>query len=259
MVLDCLPENIMTPSLIWTLRDVTLAGRFRPRLDSISCEISTGITAVVGDSGAGKSSLLNLLVGFEKPTEGQLTWHLPAIANTLPVFWIPPGNGLWSHLTVRQHLETVHPGMTPASTAIDELLDQFDLRQLERALPNSLSQGEQARLSISRALASHAAVLVLDEPLVHTSLLRQRTYWESVRAHCMQHHISIVLATHDLETIAREADSLVILSAGKSVFSGAANSAELAISDPTAAELWDRISRTRAQVEKTEHLFKQNT
>ena len=50
---------------LWKLDQVTLAGTNRPRLEGVSLEIEPGITAVVGYSGAGKTSLLNLLVGFE--------------------------------------------------------------------------------------------------------------------------------------------------------------------------------------------------
>jgi ABC-type Mn2+/Zn2+ transport system ATPase subunit len=57
--------SIAANDVIWRLRDVTLAGRTSPRLDHITCDIPRGITAVLGASGAGKTSLLNVLVGVE--------------------------------------------------------------------------------------------------------------------------------------------------------------------------------------------------
>ncbi len=248
----------MSP-ILWTLNGVTLRGRQRPRLNAVSCEIRSGITAVVGDSGAGKSSLLNLLVGFERPDAGEVTCHFVPAAGQLAVFWIPPGNGLWSHLSVRQHLEIVQPTGSNRPESIGQLLDQFDLRSLERALPDDLSQGEQARLAMTRALASRAAVLVLDEPLVHTSLLRQPAYWRAVRDYCTQHTTSLILASHDLETIAREADQLLIFDAGHLAYSGPPELSPQPVADAAVAEMLDRICRTRTQLAKSEHLFKQNT
>ncbi len=61
---------------LWTLRGVTLAGRPGPRLDGISLDVLPGATAVVGPSGAGKTSLLNLLAGFERTGAGAVVFHL---------------------------------------------------------------------------------------------------------------------------------------------------------------------------------------
>src|SRR5262245_19146916 len=108
----------MHPSL-WTLKNVTLRSTHRPRLDAVSCEIQTGVTAVVGDSGAGKSSLLNLLVGFERPDQGEIICHCAATRGQLGVYWLPPGDGLWSHLSVQQHLEIVRTPGADAGSMID--------------------------------------------------------------------------------------------------------------------------------------------
>ncbi len=98
----------MIASPLWTLEAVTLAGHARPRLQDVSLQIPRGVTAILGASGAGKTSLLNLLVGFEQPTTGRV--HAPAARDdALPVFWGPPDLGLWPHLTVARHLQAVLP------------------------------------------------------------------------------------------------------------------------------------------------------
>lgn len=245
--------------LLWTLKQVTLRGRQRPRLRDVSAEIPSGVTAVVGDSGAGKSSLLNLLVGFEQPDAGEIDCHCVPAAGQLMVYWLPPGDGLWSHLSVRQHLEVVQPAADGASAIIDQLLSQFELDSLQRARPDDLSQGERARLAITRALASRATVLVLDEPLVHTSILRQPRYWALVREICSRNGTSLVIASHDLEVISREAEHLLILDAGQLVYSGPLERSSQPVPNPVAAEMLNRICGYCEQEPKTEHLFKQNT
>ena len=86
-------------NVLWKLDRVILNGTPEPRLEDLSLEISRGITAVVGHSGAGKTSLLNLLVGFEQPDRGSVLSELPAESGRLPLFWVPQNDGLWPHLS----------------------------------------------------------------------------------------------------------------------------------------------------------------
>ncbi len=239
------------PTPLWTLKNVTLRGTRRHRLADVSCEILPGVTGVIGPSGAGKSSLLNLLVGFERPDQGEIICHCPSTTGQLGVYWLPPGDGLWSHLSVQQHLEIVQTPATDASAMTDQLLERFDLTELRRARPDDLSQGERARLAIVRALASQAQVLVLDEPLVHTSILRQSTYWQIVREVAAQQQTSLVIASHDLEIIARKSERLLILDAGELAFSGPLQPAPQLQSGSCAHELLKRILDHRSRHSKT--------
>ena len=94
---------------LWRLSGVRLGGNSPARLQDISLEIREGVTAVLGCSGAGKTSLLNLLVGFEAPDGGGISAALPTQGHSLPLYWAPQNGGLWPHLTVRRHLEAVLP------------------------------------------------------------------------------------------------------------------------------------------------------
>src|SRR5436190_3191501 len=148
---------------LWTLDRVSLGPR---RLHEVSVAISPGVTAVLGWSGAGKTSLLNLLVGFEKPERG-------IIAGPRSVFWVPQNGGLWPHCTAREHLRIVKK----SDEGVDEMLEAFDLTERSDARPSELSDGEQARLSVARALMATVDVLVMDEPLVHVDPARVANYW----------------------------------------------------------------------------------
>jgi ABC-type multidrug transport system ATPase subunit len=205
---------------LWTLTQVSLRGSSRYRLESISLEIATGVTAVVGESGAGKSSLLGLLVGLDRPDSGSLVCHVKPVGDRLPVYWLPPGNGLWSSLTVREHLETVSAAGKTATARLNRLLSAFDLQGLLKSRPDDLSQGERSRLAMARALASEAQVLVLDEPLVHTSFSKNEAYWQIIREICREIRTSLVIATHDLSAIRREAEQIIILDQGQIAFAG---------------------------------------
>ncbi len=207
--------------MLWTLDAVSLSGRGLPRLDGVSLEIPEGVTAVLGQSGVGKTSLLNLLVGIEQPTSGQVHFHATTLTGRLPLFWVPPQHGLWPHLSVREHLTTVSPQNKTEKTCNDrELLAKFDLLELADAKPGSLSLGEKSRLNVARSLASHANVLVMDEPLSHVDSSRSGHYWKAVREHCETHGTSIVLATHSPEVVLREASNVICLKDGRVIYSG---------------------------------------
>ena len=207
---------------LWKLEQVTLHGTHRPRLVEVDLEIRPGVTAVVGHSGAGKTSLLNLLVGFEQPDRGRVRFGLPLSADRLPLFWVPQTGGLWPHLTVTEHLQAVRPGGASGTLCgrIGVLLADFDLAARADAKPDRLSYGERRRLAVARALASEASVLVMDEPLVHVDPLRVGRYWEALRAHAQRNDSSLVVATHSPETVLCEAETAVCISEGRIEYVG---------------------------------------
>jgi ABC-type multidrug transport system ATPase subunit/sugar lactone lactonase YvrE len=228
----------MMNTSLWKLEKVTLSGRSRPRLLDVSLEIPPGVTAILGHSGAGKTSLLNLLVGFERPDRGTITGEFKQNGDQLPLFWAPPGDGLWPHLTVGQHVRAALPLSVcggDSEAKIAELLGVFNLSDKMDEFPDQLSQGESARTALVRALASQARVLVLDEPLVHVETAGSRKYWERLRLFFGQaSRLAVVFSTHSPEVVLREASQVICLSEGRVVYAG---SVEQLYYDPGSPEL----------------------
>lgn len=222
------------PNAVWDLRGVTLIGRDRPRLHDLSLAISGGVTAVMGSSGAGKSSLLGLLTEFEKPDAGSIEFRAPDTPADVPLFWSPQDDGLWPHLSAEQHIECVLPSQSRLGRSSVEWLDLFCLEELKKALPDSLSQGERSRLAIARSLASEAAVLVLDEPLVHVDPLLAHRCWQLIAEHIEQCGTTVVLSTHDPGVVLKCAQNVICLDKGVIAFAGAVNELYL---DPPSKEL----------------------
>lgn len=201
-------------SPLWTLDSVTLGEGDHARLRDISVAIPRGVTAVLGWSGAGKTSLLNLLVGFEKRDRGIL-------AGPSSVFWAPQNGGLWPHCTVREHLAVMAgPASEDADARIEYTLIAFDLAELRDARPDVLSEGERARLAVARALMSDAGVLVMDEPLVHVDPARAANYWRVIREHLAHTGADLIFATHEPENVLGEAHHVICLRAGAVLYSG---------------------------------------
>ena len=207
---------------LWTLDGVSLGPA---RLRDISLTIHPGVTAVLGWSGAGKTSLLNLLVGFEKPERG-------IIAGPRSVSWVPQNGGLWPHCTAHEHLAIVRPG----AEENEEVLAAFDLLDRSEARPGELSEGERARLSVARALVARADVLVMDEPLVHVDPERAGNFWRVIREHLAASGASLVFATHDPERVLGEAQEVICLRGGSVLHEG---SVAALYSDPPSAELME--------------------
>lgn len=195
----------MAAEALWTLDHVSLdAGRLR----EVSVEIPRGITAVVGWPGAGKTALLNVLVGFERPHRGVIAAPPGAVA------WAPQDGGLWPHCTVAEHLAIAHGGDDPVA----RLLDAFDLQEGANAFPAQLSPEETARLAAARALAARAEVLVLDEPFALAAPARAARYWAALREATGTR--SLVFSTPSPETALGHAAHVVCLRGGRVVHAG---------------------------------------
>lgn len=214
-------------SPLFSLRNVSLPAR----LHAVTVSIPRGSTAVVGLSGAGKTSLLNVLAGFESRFSGACRSHTGSTdKSSLPLFWVPQNGGLWPHLSVEQHLDVVSPAAAQnyhsssefkrSSKRTDELLGQFDLDQRRQAFPAELSQGERSRLALARALATRATVLLLDEPLSHVDPIRKPAYWKIVSQIVKAENISMIFASHEPESVLRHAEYVICLHHGTVEFEG---------------------------------------
>jgi iron(III) transport system ATP-binding protein len=248
---------------LWQVENVGLG----QRLSGVTLKIEPGVTSVLGQSGAGKTSLLNLLVGFEKPDAGKIVTGFNSGVHRIPLFWVPADEGLWPHLTVSEHIAAVLP-KGASQEEIDQWLRQFDLTDRRASRPDILSAGERARLSVARALAADAAVLVMDEPLVHVDPARTGKYWQVIRRHLAAKGTSLVFATHSPRSVLAEARRVICLQDGRVFYDGGveelywrASSPELAAClgeanwlEPEAAGLWLQHKEATARCFRPEQI-----
>jgi iron(III) transport system ATP-binding protein len=175
----------------------------------LTLTVPPGRVAILGPSGAGKTSLLNLLVGFTRAKRGSI--HGPA-----RVAWAPQDHGLWMAHTALEHLALV--GLPQAEA--EALLTEFDLGERATARAETLSIGEGARLAVARALATKAPVLVMDEPLAHVDLARSVKYWRTIRERVARAGASLIFATHQPELALAESTRAICLRDGRVAFEG---------------------------------------
>ena len=187
------------------LEKVTLRGRHSDRLTEVSLTVHRGVTAVMGASGAGKTSLLNVLVGYETADEGH-------VKRQGSVAWVPSGLGLWPGYTASEHLAAA------GAASSSDLLAELGLDEHEDARPQDLSLGQRARLAVARALASPADCLVMDEPLAHVDLRRRPKYWRVIRRALGGR--SLIFSSHEPEAVLAQASRVCCLIHGRLRYSG---------------------------------------
>ncbi|HEX4526679.1 MAG TPA: ABC transporter ATP-binding protein [Gaiellaceae bacterium] len=175
--------------------------------------------ALVGPSGAGKTTVLRAVAGLVRPQSGRIrsdddVWFDSDRGTALPPDQRPVGlvfqdYALFPHMTVRQNVEYSRHHKA------DEYLKRFSIRHLEGAHPGDLSGGERQRVALARALARDPDVLLLDEPLsaldAHTKA-DVRTELQRLLAGL---GIPVLLVTHDFEDAAALADQVGVIVEGE--------------------------------------------
>ncbi|MDA0814518.1 MAG: ATP-binding cassette domain-containing protein [Verrucomicrobia bacterium] len=191
---------------VFDLSHVCLAPK---RLLDVTLSIRPGVTAVLGASGSGKTSLLNILAAFEKPSAG-------VVKSGARIFWAPQDGGLWPGMTVHEHLSA----MTREKDAIARTLDAFELAAQATQVPATLSRGQQSRLTVARALLADCSALIMDEPLAHIDTNRRPPFWEAIRKSITARGQSLIFATHEPELVLGEAEHVICMSSGEVFTSG---------------------------------------
>jgi ABC-type lipoprotein export system ATPase subunit len=183
---------------------------------------AAALVVVAGPSGSGKSSLLRLIAGMDRPTSGSVAVHGLAIGtasshrrrrlrrDTVGYVFQRPSDNFLPHLTVGEHLSRVardgHVREVVAELGIEDRIDH---------LPAELSGGEQQRAAFAQALVSGAGVVVADEPTAELDTASADHVLEAIRS-LRQRGVTFVVATHDA-AVMRVADVLLRLDHGEVV------------------------------------------
>ena len=185
----------------------------RPALGPLDLTVDPGeILALVGASGAGKSTALRLLAGLERPASGRV--ERPSGIRTAFVFQSPTLMP-WAdaRTNVALPLELSGVSVTEARRRADVALAAVGLGDRTTARPRQLSGGMAMRVSLARALAVEPDLLLLDEPFAALDSITRRGLIEDLHRIATTRSIAMVFVTHDVEEAAYLASRVVVLSA----------------------------------------------
>ncbi|SRR5579883_429238 len=185
------------------------------------------LTALLGHSGAGKTSIINVIAGLIRPQKARIAVDGDTLVDTSARIFLPAHRRrlgvvfqegrLFPHLNVRQNLlyGAWFAGSRRSRAAFDEVLALLGIENLLQRYPESLSGGEKQRVAIGRALLASARLILMDEPLASLDEPRKQEiipYLERIRDHTS---IPIIYVSHAVAEVARLADTLVVLADGK--------------------------------------------
>ena len=193
-------------------------------LHGIDLSVPTGtITAVVGASGCGKTTLLRLVAGFETPDRGTVSIAGREVASQgrcIPahrrdVGYVAQDGALFPHLTVGQNIAYGLSGGA-REDRVNELLRTVSLDEsYARRRPHELSGGQQQRVALARALARQPAVMLLDEPFSALDTGLRAATRKAVSALLSDAGVTTLLVTHDQEEALSIADQVAVMRDGR--------------------------------------------
>lgn len=193
------------------------------------------VVALIGGSGCGKSVLLKEIIGLQRPTSGEIkvfdvdVWKCDedTLNDVRKRFGILFQNGaLFSALNVGDNVGMPLREQGKLSpSVIDELIElKLSLAGLapsvKHKMPSELSGGMRKRVALARALSLEPELLFLDEPTSGLDPINAREFDKLVRILCDSLGLTVVMVTHDLDTLVGIVDNIVVLAEGKVLASG---------------------------------------
>ena len=185
--------------------NIKFGGIYMPK-NSVSFQLNVGeILLIMGPSGIGKTTLLNILAGFNSPCSGELTWNGKNLLN-LPVWERPISflfqeDNLFEHLNCRTNLRF---SFSPSARVtrnqdliIDQTLKEFGILHLIERMPRTLSGGEQQRIALARAILKEDPIILLDEPFSALDDENRSVAIDFVANIAQKHHRIIIAVSHN--------------------------------------------------------------
>ena len=192
-------------------------------------EVGAETLALVGPSGAGKTSVLRAIAGLLRPKQGLIVAGDTTLVDTKRRVMVPPEDravgmmfqegALFPHMSVARNIAY---GLRPRpkngaerKRRVQELLEQFRIASLAKARPGEISGGERQRVALARAVGRSPRVLLLDEPLsALDSVTREQVSGELARW-LGELHLPTILVSHDFEDVAGLAQRVVVVDRGQ--------------------------------------------
>lgn len=202
---------------IFDVKNLSFVLKEQTILSNISLEIfPSEYIAIIGPNGGGKTTLVRMLLGLEKPTSGEVRIYgkkLSHFKDWHKIGYVPQRASLIDSSFPATVLDIVKMGRTsqrgmfkPLSKLdkqfVDDAMEKMDISDLRDKMAGTLSGGQRQRVMIARALASKPEILILDEPNTGVDVGSQKRFYALLRELNKKEDITIVFITHDIGVIA---------------------------------------------------------
>jgi len=199
-------------------------------VDGISLEVQAGeFVALLGSSGSGKSSMLNLIAGLDRPTSGSVVvqerdlaklsreelakYRLHVVGMVFQSFNLIPSMTIAENVELPLRFAEIDRGLRDAMAR--EALERVGLKARMNHRPSELSGGEQQRAALARALINRPKLLLADEPTGNLDSHTGTEIMDMVRAFNQELGMTVVMVTHERTLAERYAQRMIFLADGK--------------------------------------------
>lgn len=194
--------------------------------------INERIAGVFGVSGAGKTTLINIIAGTVAPASGRISFNYRVFFDSAVKYFLPASKRnigvvfqehlLFPHLTIRQNLEYSRPYLKNRKSNItfESVVALLDIQHLLEKHPHNLSGGERQRVAIGRTLLSQPELLLMDEPFSNLDRNRRGEIISYLLLINNLYDMPLLIVSHDLDDMLKLTNFLIVLDYGKIVGSG---------------------------------------
>ena len=200
--------------------------RIRKRLPLFDLDVSfacpaENLLALVGPSGAGKTTIIRIIAGLDKPDEGIITFNGQTWVDTEKKIFLPPQERrlgyVFQEYTLFPHLNIYRNVCFAAKKKelVEELMKGLGIWELQDRKPHMVSGGERQRCAIAQALARQPRVLLMDEPFSALDVTTRRKLRQQVKSLKNDLAIPVIHVTHDIDEALFLADDILPLIKGR--------------------------------------------
>ncbi len=203
-------KNLNIKNLVVQFDDLTV-------LDNINLTINQGeFICILGSSGCGKTTLLNVMAGFINPTSGQVCYENRIIKKpTSEICTIYQEHALFPWMTIYENIESglkfSKVNISKRKSIIKKFLHDFDLKGYGEYYPHEISHGMRQRVAICRSLAVNPAMILMDEPFSSLDPVTKLKLQKYILNVWKKTNKTIVFVTHDIDEAIFLSDKIFVL------------------------------------------------
>ena len=206
------------------LKNINLTFGKEKILDGLNLSINKGqFIAITGVSGSGKTSLLRIICGLEKPNDGEVHLDNNILFNdriSIPtekrnIGLVIQEKVLFPHLNVKKNIEFGISTKNNKQDISKDIMEKLNILDLAKKYPHELSGGESQRVALGRSIVMKPKVLMFDEPFTGLDKELKIKIYPTIKSILLKNEITAIMVTHDLNEVKALADQCYNLKNGK--------------------------------------------